>query len=284
MPPKKSRGQVSIPASDGLPALEVSEHTREKEAVIEDYTDIFTSGMSKMWPRLYYVDPFAGPGICRIRESDDEIDGSPLLAAKSKLGFRSYFLGDNNPEFVKALRQRFENLDTPEKPNAKFYTGFANVTVREMLKELPNPKQLGLAVIDPWGWDISFETIASLCENRRLDLVIYFPVYHAILNWNNDIPAIDQFMNGEAYKEKFRAAMSHERSQSEALRILLDAYKAELTQIGYKFVRDDYSVRLTPGRGRIQYCLVFASKNERGADFWDKIAGRTESGQIRMGI
>ena len=278
----QSRGQASIPASDELPALEVSEHTREKETVIENYTGIFTSGMRGMWPNLYYVDPFAGPGICRIRESDDEIDGSPLLAAKSKLGFSSYFLGDNNPEFIEALRQRFEKLDTPEKPNAKFYTGEANATVREMLKELPHPNQLGLAVIDPWGWDISFETLASLCENRRLDLVIYFPVYHAILNWSADINTLDQFMNGETYKERFRSAMSQERSQSEAMRVLLDAYSAELTKIGYKFVRDDYSVRLSPGRGRIQYCLVFASKNVRGADFWDKITRHLGNRQMLM--
>ena len=284
MPPRKSRGQESIPASDGLPALEVSEHTREKEAVFENYAGIFTSGMRNLWPNLYYVDPFAGPGICRIKESGEDMDGSPLLAAKSKSGFRSYFLGDNNPEFIEALRQRFAQLDIPQKAKANFYTGDANVTVREMLKELPNPKQLGLAVIDPWGWDIAFETIASLSEKRRLDLVIYFPVYHAILNWNNDVSSLDRFMNGESYKENFRSAMRREGYHSEAIRVLLDAYNTELVNIGYKFVRDNYSVRLSPGRGRIQYCLLFASKHERGADFWDKITRQSGNSQMRMPI
>lgn len=284
MPPRKSRGQVSITAPDGLPALEVSEHTREKEFVFENYAGIFTAGMRKQWPNLYYVDPFAGPGICRIKGSEEDMDGSPLLAAKSKSGFRNYFLGDNNPRFVEALQQRFAQLDTSQKPKANFYTGDANVTVREMLKELPNPNQLGLAVIDPWGWDIAFETIASLSENRRLDLVIYFPVYHAILNWNNDISTRDQFMNGETYKERFRSAMRREGSQSEAIRVLLDAYSTELVNIGYKFVRDNYSVRLSPGRGRIQYCLLFASKHKRGADFWDKITRQAGNNQMRMRI
>lgn len=280
MPPRKSRGQVSITASDGLPALEVSEHTREKEFVFENYAGIFTSGMKNWWPNLYYVDPFAGPGVCRIKESNEDMDGSPLLAAKSKSGFRSYFLGDNNPKFVDALRQRFGQLDTLQKPNAKFYTGDANATVREMLKELPNPNQLGLAVIDPWGWDIAFETIASLTERRRLDLVIYFPVRFIKRNWRKDLPALDQFMNGDSYKEGFRAAMSREKPIAEAVRILVDAYKNELNKIGYQYLRDNVSVGLS-GHD-VLYCLLFASKNELGTDFWDKITSRSESGQIRM--
>jgi hypothetical protein len=30
------------------------------------------------------------------------------------------------------------------------------------------------------------------------------------------------------------------------------------------------------------YNLIFASKHPRGADFWDKIAERSETGQLRM--
>jgi len=30
------------------------------------------------------------------------------------------------------------------------------------------------------------------------------------------------------------------------------------------------------------YHLIFASKNPKGAEFWDKIAGRSETGQMRM--
>ena len=33
-----------------------------------------------VWAELAYIDALCGPGRCIIRDSDEEIDGSPLLA------------------------------------------------------------------------------------------------------------------------------------------------------------------------------------------------------------
>ena len=102
-PNSRSRGQGLVTASDGLPALLVSDHVREKEFAIERMIAIFNNGMQRKWNRRYYIDLFAGPGKCLIRESQEEVEGSPILAAKSKVKFTDYFLSDIDSECLEAV-------------------------------------------------------------------------------------------------------------------------------------------------------------------------------------
>ena len=65
-------------------------------------------------------------------------------------------------------------------------------------------------------------------------------------------------------------------------RVLLDAYTNELKTIGYNYIRD--RVMVANSRNLTLYYLMFASKHERGADFWDKVTDRKQSGQFRMAL
>lgn len=268
---------------DGLPALEVAEHAKEKEFVLRRIVEIFNVGMQHIWDRRYYVDVFAGPGRCLIRGTTTEIDGSPMLAADSKATFTDYFLADSDPESLATLRERISRLNLPEEIGVQYYLNDADAVGREILKDLPPARRsLGLAVFDPWGWDFSFETLASMSANRRLDLVVNFPIGYIKRNWDRELAQLDRFMNGTSYKKPFQSAMRRETPGELPARVLLDAYAAELRNIGYQYIRDN--VLVDNSRHLTLYCLIFASKNERGADFWDKVTQRQESGQLRMRI
>lgn len=278
-----SRGQRAVLASDGLPALEVAEHAKEKEFAIGQIAGIFSAGMQHKWPRRYYIDPFAGPGMCRIKDKATEVDGSPMLAAKSRAKFTDYFLSDKNGESLTTLKQRITRLELPEQANVRYYQGDADTAVAQILNDLPPPGiSLGLAVFDPWGWDVAFETIAKLSQGRRLDLVINFPIGYIKRNWERELPALDRFMNGTDYKAPFQAAMLRATPGERPARVLLDAYTSELENIGYKYIQD--KVVVDNSRHLPLYCLIFASKHERGTDFWDKVTRRKESGQFRMNL
>ena len=276
-----SRGQGLVLASDGLPALEVAEHTKEKEFVIERIVGIFNEGMKYKWNRRYYIDPFAGPGICRIRDSSAEINGSPMLAAKSHPGFTDYFLADQNYQCLTTLERRITGLEIAEQISFHYYQDEADMAVRRILSDLPPARgSLGLALFDPWGWDFAFETIAKLSHGRRLDLVINFPIGYIKRNWEKDLPNLDRFMNGSGYKAPFQAAMQRTTPGEKPARVLLDAYASELAKIGYTYIRDN--VLVDNSRHLTLYCLIFASRHELGADFWDKVTQRKQDGQLRM--
>lgn len=281
VPISGSRGQNSVTASDGLTALFVSDHVREKEFAIEGMISIFNSGMQNKWSRRYYIDLFSGPGKCVIRGSRGEVEGSPVLAAKSKVKFTDYFFADISSDFLGALEKRIADLGLKEPARVNYYPGDADTVVGELTADLPEARtSLGLAVLDPWGWDFSFATLDNLTTSRRLDLVINFPIVNIKRNWRRDLPQLDKFMNGRGYRKSFESAMNREDPGVTPTRVLLDAYKRELKGIGYKFVHDHIGVQNS--RGIPLYYLIFASKHERGAEFWDKVTSRQESGQIRM--
>ena len=282
-PNRGSRGQGLVIAADGLPALLVSDHVREKEFAIERMIAIFNNGMQKKWNRRYYIDLFSGPGKCLIRGSREEVEGSPILAAKSRVQFTDYFLVDIDSGSLEALRTRIDSLGLMDQSAFNYYPGDADAVVLKLAADLPDRQtSLGLAVIDPWGWDFSFKTIAYLTDGRRLDLVINFPIVNIKRNWQKELPQLYKFMNGSSYRSSFENAMTREELGVTPTRILLDAYEKELKGIGYKYVND--LVGVNNSRGIPLYYLLFASKHERGADFWEKVTGVQETGQIRMGI
>ena len=204
-----SRGQDWVTASDGLPALLVSEHVKEKEFPIERMIDIFNSGMKKTWDIRYYIDLFAGPGKCVIKGSGEEVEGSPILAAKSRVKFTDYFLVDIYSDCLEALRTRINSIGLASQQDFNYYPGEADAVIDELVAELPDGQtSLGLAVIDPWGWDFSFETMAKLAAGRRLDLVINFPIVNIKRNWQRELPRLDKFMNGSSYRSSFKYAMT----------------------------------------------------------------------------
>jgi three-Cys-motif partner protein len=99
--------------SDGHPVRDSGIWAKEKLYYLERYLDIFSVGMHQRWHgKIYYVDLFAGPGLCLIPETGEEFDGSPLIALK--FNFAKYFFFESDPACFKALETRIK-VRSPEK-------------------------------------------------------------------------------------------------------------------------------------------------------------------------
>ena len=110
----RNRGQELTTASDGLMALSVAEHAREKKFALRNITGIFTQAMKNKWPgRLYYVDLFCGHGKCVIRHSAAETEGSPLIA--TEVPFAHYYFADEDEPSIDALRKRVDGISSSGK-------------------------------------------------------------------------------------------------------------------------------------------------------------------------
>ena len=83
--------------------------SKDKYFYIGRYIDMFTKSMKGKW-NLYYIDLFSGCGRCRVRETEEEIDGSALLALNTKYKFKKYFFIDLDPLALNALKKRIKAI------------------------------------------------------------------------------------------------------------------------------------------------------------------------------
>ncbi len=262
--------EQNLLGNDGLPIRDSGNWVKDKLYYLGRYLKIFSVGMRNKWPgRLYYVDLFAGPGRCRIRETQKEIDGSPLVALLG-FNFAKYF-------FFEADRACFEALDARAKKQApqkykdvKMVSGDCNETIEQA--DLPTTG-LGLAFIDPTGISqISFDTVRTLTTGRQIDLIINFPEGMGIrMNLHQytqpDESALTRFMGSARWRERYEQSLA---SFDQVCAEIASEYLDNLRSLGYLAVDSDW-IPVRTDKNRLLYYLLFASKNPRGNDFWRKI-------------
>lgn len=266
-----------VEAADGHAARQVEAWSEDKLFYVERYMNIFTGGMKRKWANLVYADLFAGPGINIDADSGQESLGSALLAVKAP--FAKVFLSDANPAVVEALkartadqdpgRVRVECLDCNEAPD---------IARRFLFPDGGGSSTLGLAFLDPFAYQMRFDAVRSLSAGVPLDLLITF-----MTNFAKRFLDQAGFGQGSDF-ERFMGTNEYLALRDEPLasitRSLLDIYERQLHGIGYRYADDDSKIRNT--RRSTIYHLVFASKHERGADFFKKISQTEPTGQRRL--
>ena len=256
--------------SDGLIVRDSGSWVDDKLYYLGRYLKIFSVGMKNKWAgRLYYVDLFAGPGRCRIRGTQKEIDGSPLVALLG-FDFAKYFFFEADSACFEALDGRVKRRAPGKWENVKMIPGDCNATIEEA--GLPS-EGLGLAFIDPTGISqISFDTVRTLTTGRKIDLIINFPEGMGIrMNLHQyaqpDESALTRFMGSARWRELYRQSLT---SFDQVCKEIANEYLDNLRSLGYLAVDSDW-VPVRTDQNTLLYYLLFASKNPRGNDFWRKI-------------
>ena len=262
-----------IICSDGQSGIKVGPWAQEKLHYIRRYCNIFNMGMKKHWVTRNYIDLFSGPGICLVEKTKTEIYGSPLLALSCESPFTHHFFNDAELKFIKALRKRSATYSST---NTTYFNKDCNLVIDELLEKLP-PYSLDFCFIDPFNWEINFNSIRKLTEKRRMDLAITFHIGNIKRVADNPPQELLDFFPNTSWQNEYKNAGKEGKLSG---RVLLDAYGRGLKELGYKEIKDYV---LMANRTNVPlYNLIFASKHPRGAEFWDKIADRSEAGQIRM--
>jgi three-Cys-motif partner protein len=266
------------PAADGYPARVVEQWSHEKLYYVERYVDIFCMAMKDKWT-LVYGDFLAGPGLCIDQETHEQSLGSPLRALR-RTEFQRLFLNDANPQVAAALRARTAN----EPPGRVCVASLdCNQAVEPARVSLFPPSgsngTLGLAVIDPTAFQMSFDAVARLTYGVKLDLLIIFMsgYIRRFISTPEFARVLDAFFGTTAWRDLVGRKHAGERL---TYRHLLDLYEEQLRGIGYVHVDD--SQRMTNLQGATIYHIIFASKHPRGAEFFKKISQQKYNGQRRL--
>jgi len=238
---------------------------------------IFSTGMKNKWSYLNYIDLFAGPGLCYNFKRAREILGSPLLSLNTRDPFTSIHLVEMKERVLNALRKRV--LRHSRKDSVYIYEGDCNEEVANLRNNLSiGYDSLDLAFLDPEGFELSFETIRALTKDRKMDLIVNFPTSGIRRNIqktaSRDSSRLDLLVPG--WREVYRNPLP--TSEAAALAIL-DHFKKLLEGIGYETIEpaDRISIFTSDTKTHL-YDLIYASKNKRGKDFWQKVARKALEG------
>ena len=263
---------------DGLPVRAIGAWTLKKLAVLLLYFEPFTRACGKAGGG-HYIDGFAGPGMCEIREAPGPIKlvwGSPLLALRTQPPFEQCVFVEQDAVAAEALSERIHGSVN----RSAVRVGDANDLVPAIVcNEVPGWAPC-LCFLDPEAAELNWSTVRQVAQtpgrNRMPELLILFtlpmgpqrmlttrgsmdPTWEAVL---------DRYFPDGGWRDVYRDRLADKIAASEARDQYLRIYKGGLKKLGYA---DDgiYSlpVRMPGqpgGRGRELYHLIFASDHPAG--------------------
>jgi three-Cys-motif partner protein len=275
------------PQNDGLLMRESGFWVAEKLDYLKRYIDVFETSMRRKWSRRHYIDLFAGPGKCVCRKTGMVYLGSPLLALETKYPFTDYLFVDCDSDSVAALQCRCGV--SPLYSHIRFMVGDANHVAREIVERIRGVPSLNLAFLDPDGLELQWETVATLAQIERLDLIIHYSqmgLNRAMPNVfrSETLTDVDLFFGDTEWRAIYE---KYQRQEEQFLhRQLMDHYKSKLKCLGYKETFRDDEVGAEPlmrnEKNAPLYRLLFASKHPLGLEFWQKVVGRNVYGRRRL--
>jgi len=286
---KDKNGNCLIPAPDDLPVQCVGPWVDDKYYFLEKYLNA-TCEARRMFTdknNAVFIDLFAGPGKCIIRDDQRIIDNGGMRAlGREEAPFNEYFFFDIVEDNVNALKKRVD-----KKQNCHIRCGDSNVLVKDLVEELlKSYYKYHVAFIDPFGPDgLKFNTLRELAKLKRMDMLIHFPIgaiKRNLKTWlkSDDINILDDFLGTSKWRQAIQGI-----SFSNAEKILIDIYKEQLISIGYPenglmdFSDENIAgLSTVPVRNRKDvdlYVLVLASKHELAQKIWNSIIKIDSHGQ-----
>lgn len=263
---------IKISKIDGLIVRSSGPWIKQKYFYLKRYLDIFTKGMRKKWRgNLTFVDLFAGPGRCLIRNTSEEIEGSPLISLQH--GFKQYIFVEEQKELINALDKRCKK--SPEFSNIVFLKGDCNRIIDDVIKKVDS-SSLGLVFADPTGLDYHFNTIKRIATERKIDLLLNIQF------------GMDIVRNFSKYKKKgdnskLGLFLGSDVDWNEINRPIdaIKLYKERIGKLGFQTV-EFKDITVKNSNNTLMYFLLFASRSSTGLDFWKKITAKDYSGQLEL--
>ncbi len=279
-----------VPASDSLLARCVGPWSVDKLFYVRNYLELFSRAMRDTFQERHYLDLFAGPGRCILDDSSGEIDGSPLVALKIPFRFSKYHVVDADPAVMGALKARVELAGGGKVTS--FYEGDVNDLIDSLVKGIPS-HALSVAVVDPTGLHLRFETLRRLTDGRRVDLIYVFPEGMAVKRnlekfLAEETSPLDEALGSSEWRARARIQLrlpdpaNPDQHWEEMGRPIVEMFRHGLTGLGYQEVRLGSEIVIKNTKNVPLYYLVFASKHRLGHTFWDAIRRIDPTGQLGL--
>ena len=287
---KIDNGNCQVLGSDGLPVQCVGPWVEDKYFFLERYLNASCKARRKFSEpgNAVFIDLFAGPGRCIIKDSGKEIISGGIRALqREEAPFNESRYFEINKDNKEALEKRISGVR-----GVYIKEGDSNILVNDLTADLlKKPYRYHFAFIDPFGPDgLKFETLRSLAKLGRMDMLIHFPIGAIKRNLDNWIKSrhtiLDDFLGTDEWRNALKNA-----PKSQKFRILIDIFKKQLESIGYP----EEGLKMAASEGSIYdglptvsirntkevdlYVLILASKHKLAQKIWNSIIKASPDGQ-----
>lgn len=276
-------------AKDGLPARASGPWTQEKLAYLERYARAFMMAMGPkrtpgQWSELVYMDFLAGPGRGIDRKTSAEFDGSPLRALKVTPPFDWLYFSDVSAAHVEALRRRIPRSD---QNRVDLRQGDCHVVAAEVVPRLSR-RALGLAFVDPEGFEVRFRLFETLAA-RRIDVLYLFPggigIARNLSAFAKQAKApLDDLIPGWRDLKRARLAagepVTDEDIAARDQPFVLE-FRNRMRTLGYQYSGQGEPY-FTNEKNVRMYHLLFFSRHPAGLTLWQNVTRIEPSGQRRL--
>lgn len=276
---------------DGLRIRCVGSWAYQKVFHLYQYFGIFAGGMKNKWG-LNYVEICSGPGRCVFKETGEEVDGSALAIVGHEYfqHVAEAIFVDNDPQAVEILNHRLAKANVSDHARAVVgdYTDVDGLV--ELLQSLPSGN-LNLVFVDPTDCSVPFAALEAIISHLKyVDFIINVPV-HMDVGRNLSRATLDS--GYQKSREKYARAIGDAsffsrddvkemaaRRDSAGLRAAFrDAYLAGLHACGHTHTAER---TIYDNSNHPLYELLFASRDAKGLEFWEKACRIDPSGQRQL--
>lgn len=260
---------IRLDPVDGLPAAPVGLWAKEKHARLALYLEISRSVRKKFVgpgkAGATYIDLYCGAGRAYVRDTDDFIDGSPIVAWKASVvgggQFTEVFLNDQAEGLLSAVKLRFQSLGA----SATCNVGDAEAFVRWLVPRL-NPHALHFAFIDPFGLMLPFSLIQTLAALARIDLLIHVSAMDLQRNWRSYAASTESPL--DVFNPGWRSRVRLNQPDEAARVNFIHDWVAQLKTLG--FGGEVHFELITGLKNQPLYWLVIVAKHDLASKFWKK--------------
>ena len=262
---------------DGLPLDEVGPWAKEKHERLRKYVDISRAARRK-WVHgtggASYVDLYCGTGRAIVRDTEERIDGSPLVAFKCArdggVPFSEIHIADASEESCRAAERRI--IKAGGLPLVE--VGPAEQTAHRIVRKL-NPYGLHFVFLDPYNLqDLPFSVIGAFGRLKYVDMLIHVSAQDLQRNLDAYSISIDSPL--DSFAPGWRQSVDLKQSQSATRAAYIAYWAAKIEALGLPPAQRAELVSGSTKNQRL-YWLVFVSRSDFAKRLWDKI--RDLSGQ-----
>jgi three-Cys-motif partner protein len=266
--------------------------TEQKLKAVTKYLSAYTKILSGKGLEYWYVDAFSGAGFREVprkksgsagglfetvpdqKEMREFMAGSAVHALRADPSFEKYVFCDSNPTSLAILQKRLERDFPALRYRVAYNFGDANEAL-QMLCRNWRSRRRAVMFVDPFGMQVSWDTLTAIAGTKGADLWILFPLgaVNRMLTRDAAIPEhwqlhLTRQFGTDTWREKFYAE-SHPSLFDEPSKLIkvatpdgIIAFYVERLRTIFPYVAPN-PLKLTNTKGSPLYALCFAAANPR---------------------